>query len=497
LGKVKETYKNGKVNTDLHAWPGGSPGASSVVDYLRQFFVFDFEWHAFAFHTDELCGHHHGWLSGDINRTGNHIGDPHVRTVNGVAYDFQAVGEFTLLRDGDWMEVQVRQTPVATANPITDSYSGLTVCVSINTAVAARVGKHRVSFQPGREGSRLQFYLDDEPTQLPFEGLDLGSHRVSVFDANGETGLRIDYDNGTVVIVTPAFWNAYNIWYMNVSVSNTKGDEGIMGHVPSDSWLPRLRDGVSVGPMPVSLQDRYFTLYKKFADSWRVTDDTSLFVYAPGTSTKTFTDPDWPAEKAPCEMKPEFQVPGAPVFEGMPIQQAEMICSLVTEKDLHNNCVFDVATTGDESLAEGYLLAQELRLSGTVVQVTGYVPATPRTDRTSAAVATEPRRRLDEWLVVTATVRPLRSGKPHPTGTVVFFVDGVPMKRPIELDDAGTASVALGPLKPGEHRIRANYSGGGKYEYHSSTSPYLLHTVTSEPKDERKSSEPRPKRVGQ
>ena len=426
--------------------------------------------------------------------TGNHIGDPHVHTVNGVAYDFQAVGEFTLLRDGDWMEVQVRQTPVATANPIPDIYSGITACVSINTAVAARVGKHRISFQPGREGPRLQFYLDGEPAQLPFEGLDLGSHRVSVFDANGDSGLRIDYDDGTVVMATPAFWNAHNIWYIDVSISNTKGDEGIMGHVPSASWLPRLRDGVSVGPMPPSLQDRYVTLYKEFADSWRVTDDTSLFVYAPGTSTRTFTDPDWPAEKPPCEMKPEFQVPGAPVFEGMPIQEAEMICSLVTEKDLHNNCVFDVATTGDETFARGYLLAQELRLYGTAVQVAGYVPATTRTDRTSPAVATEQRRR-DGWLVVTATVRPLTPGNPHPAGTVVFFVDGVPMKRPIELDDSGTASVELGPLKPGEHRIRANYSGGGRHDYHSSTSPNLLYTVTSEPKDEPKSSELRPKRV--
>ena len=495
IGKKKEDYLQGKVNTDLHAWPGGSPGASSVVDYLRQFFVFDFEWHAFAFHTDELCGHHYGWLSGDIARTGNHVGDPHVRTVNGVSYDFQAVGEFTLLRDGDRMEVQVRQTPVATANPITDVHSGITACVSINTAVAARVGKHRISFQPGREGQRLEFYLDGDPAQLPFEGLDLGSHRVSVFDANGDSGLRIDYEDGTVVMVTPAFWNAHNVWYMDVSISNTKGDEGIMGHVPSASWLPRLRDGVSVGPIPPSLQDRYVTLYKKFADSWRVTDDTSLFVYAPGTSTKTFTDPDWPAEKAPCVMKPEFQVPGAPVFEGMPIQEAEMICSLVTEKDLHNNCVFDVATTGDEIFAKGYLLAQELRLSGTAVHIAGYVPATTRTDRTSPAVEVE-QRRGDGLLVVTATVRPLTPGNPQPEGTVVFFVDGVPMKRPIELDDSGTASVTLGPLKPGEHRIRANYSGGGRHDYHSSTSPNLLHTVTSEPKDERKISVRRPKRVG-
>ena len=44
-----------------------------------------------------------------------------------------------------------------------------------------------------------------------------------------------------------------------------------MGFVPKESWLPRLRNGVDVGPRPASLHDRYVTLYKTFADSWRVT----------------------------------------------------------------------------------------------------------------------------------------------------------------------------------------------------------------------------------
>jgi hypothetical protein len=478
LGKVKEVFQNGKVDTDLHAWPGGSPGASSLVDYLRQFFPVDVEWHAFAFHSDELCGYHHGWLKGDVTMTGNHIGDPHVHTVNGVAYDFQAVGEFTLLRDGDWMEVQVRQTPVATANPIIDSYSGLTACVSINTAIAARVGSRRIAFQPGREGPRLQFYLDRKPVQLPAEGIDLDGGRVSAFDANGETGLRVDYNDGTILIATPAFWPANQVWYIDVTVSNTRAHEGVMGLIPKNSWLPRLRNGTDLGPKPASLHDRYVMLYKKFADSWRVTDKTSLFVYAPGTSMKTFTDRDWPAEKAPCNLEPQFRVPGVEVLKGMPLYEAEMICRVVTDKDLNANCVFDVATTGDEIFGRGYLFAQELRSYGTAVQVTGYVPATLRPDRTPAALATELQRRLDQWLVVTATVRPLTPGKPHPTGTVVFFVDGVPMKRPTLLDDSGMASVVLGPLKLGQHTIRATYSGGGKYEYHSSSSPNLLHTVT-------------------
>ena len=312
------------------------------------------------------------------------------------------------------------------------------------------------------------------------EGIDLGGHSVTAFDASGEMGIRVDFMDQTVLTVTPAFWNAHNIWYINVSVSNTSADEGIMGFIPRDSWLPRLRDGVSVGPMPASLQDRYVVLYKKFADSWRVTDQTSLFVYAPGTSTKTFTDPDWPAEKPPCKLKPEFQVPGVPVFEGMPIERARAVCKAVTMDDLHKNCVFDVASTGDETFAEGYLLAQELRLFGTTVQCAGD-EAPIRQDRMSVENADEQPTRPERLMMVTATVSPLTPGRPTPTGSVTFFVDGVPLKRPVDLDERGRARVVMPRLKPGEHKFRAVYSGGGKYDYHSSSSANLIYTLWEKP----------------
>ena len=466
----------GKVDDDLHAWAGagGPPGRSGVIAYMTEFFAFDIEWNAFAFHTDENYGHHIGKLSGDPNRTGNHIGDPHVHTVNGKAYDFQAVGEFTLLRDGNRLEIQARQTPVATANPIEDDYSGLTACVSINTAVAVRVGSHRISLQPGREGKLLQFYVDGKPANFPREGIDLGFNRVTAFAANGETGIRVDCADGTVVTITPRLWI---VWILDVSVSNTRASQGILGIIPKASWLPRLRNGSHLGPKPAALHDRYVALYKTFADSWRVTDKTSLFTYAPGTSTKTFTDPDWPAEHAPCNMKPEFQIPGAPVLKGMPIKRAEAICKMVTDKDLHKNCVFDVATTGDETFAQGYVLEQELRLYATSIRITC---AQPSGLTRSGELSGPTLRKRPHTVGVSATVLPRAKGRPTPTGSVTFFIDDVPLNRPVQLDDRGRAKVRIGRLKPGEHRIRATYSGGGKFEYHTSSSASHVCTIGPE-----------------
>ena len=46
-----------------------------------------------------------------------------------------------------------------------------------------------------------------------------------------------------------------------------------------------------------------------------------------------------------------------------------MICRVVTDKALYQNCVFDVATTGDETFAKGYAFAEEIRLYSTSVKI--------------------------------------------------------------------------------------------------------------------------------
>ena len=50
----------------------------------------------------------------------------------------------------------------------------------------------------------------------------------------------------------------------------------------------------------------------------------------------------------------------------------------------------------------------------------------------------------------------------------------------MQLDDRGRASVKITGLKPGEHKIRATYSGGGKFDYHGSSSPTKVCKAGSE-----------------
>jgi hypothetical protein len=400
--------------------------------------------------------------TGGLSNTAWDVGDPHILTVDGTRYDFQAAGEFILLRDRDGMEIQVRQTPALTAQPIADDYTGLTECVSLNTAVAARVGPYRISYQPGRDEGPLMLFVNGEPAAVQETGLDLGEHRVSTFEAGGQTGLRVDYAHGPVLMVTPRFWSAYGLWYLDINIANTNADEGLMGSIAKGNWLPALSDGSQVGPKPASAHDRYVALYRTFADAWRLTDITSLFVYFQGKSTKSYTDRHWPPEKLPCRLKQGFPKPANPVRKNISLRRAKAICKGVTLKDLNAACVFDVATTGDENFAEGYLIAQDLTLRSTAVQIVGDKPQTgPK-----------------EPFVVTAVVLPHTPGKASPAGRVKFLVDGVALKPAKKLNRQGRARLTLDALKPGEHTIRAVYSGGGTYGHYPSSSPNLLHVVT-------------------
>jgi hypothetical protein len=275
------------------------------------------------------------------------LGDPHITTINGERYDFQAAGEFIVLRQTGGLEIQVRQTPVATKP----------ACVSLNTAVAARVGNHRVTYEPNLSGiadsSGLQLRVDSTLVELGERGIDLGN-RGRITRTNVAGGLRIDFPDGSYLLVTPGWWADQKKWYLNLDIVPTGGEGfGIAGTIGPDTWLPVLPDGSSMGPLPKTSHDRYVDLNQKFADAWRVTVASSLFDYASGTSTKTFTDRSWPSEFAPCD------VPGTTPAEPIAENFARAICQGVKGGE-NVNCIYDVMVTGNPGFATTYTLSQSV-----------------------------------------------------------------------------------------------------------------------------------------
>ena len=394
------------------------------------------------------------------------LGDPHITTADGTHYNFQGAGEFVSLRDTDGSEVQTRQRPVSTNFIGTDAYDGLTTCVSLNTAVAARVGEHRVTWEPNLSGvpdpAGLQLRIDGNLTSLGASGLTLGAGGRVVPQAGG--ALEVDFPDGKTLLATPEWWASQSEWYLNVEVNNIglvsedtpATGRGIAAAIASGSWLPALPGGASVGSMPAGLPARYDTLYRKFADAWRVNDRDSLFDYAPGTSTANFTDRDWPSEKSPCVYRDEKPLePGSETL-------AQAACRRVADPNIRADCVFDVRATGDITFAKTYLTTQRILADSTT---------------TSLLDDADPSQ-AGEWVTFTAVVvGNSATSTSTPSGTVQFAVDGVSAGEPVNLNARGRAIWATSQLKVGKHKVTASYTPAGDSMYLPSTSLEKLQTV--------------------
>lgn len=296
------------------------------------------------------------WIVGGANYT---EGDPHIQTIDGVHYDFQSAGEFVLLRDLD-MEIQARQTAVPTGEPLPpNAHTGLSSCVSINTAAAVRVGPHRITYQPpsqaqsNERGPELR--IDGKLTTLRAGEIRLRSGG-RVFRASAGSNLQIDTPGGTVVNITSNWWDHRRLWYININVRQSRATEGVMGAIAPNNWLPALSDGTQLGPRPASLHERYVDLYEKFESAWRVTSATSLFDYAPGTSTATFSIETWPEENPTrCDVPHAAGVPpGPPPQKPLDQDASAQVCGNIADENRRRNCIQDVMVTGETGFAKAY-----------------------------------------------------------------------------------------------------------------------------------------------
>jgi len=143
----------------------------------------------------------------------------------------------------------------------------------------------------------------------------------------------------------------------------------------------------------------------------------------------------------------------------MDVDKAKQICEIVTDEGLNKDCVFDVATTGDEGFARAYRITQELRERSTAVQIVSLKPGE-----------------------ITMIVAALVKNQPVPKGRVSFIVDNVETGQPIELDSSGHAHWKISGLDKGTYTIQAVYTPAENTDSYSSSSPNLEVTLTESTK---------------
>ncbi|MGW1062257.1 VWD domain-containing protein [Micromonospora rubida] len=260
---------------------------------------------------------------------GSTNGDPHLVTFDRFYYDFQAVGEFVLVAStaGDPLAVQVRQTPMGTLRT-----------VSVNSAIAFRVGDHRLALTLVDGGTQVR--VDGEPvvvapgeTALP----DGGSLTRRASDIGAADGYDLSWPDGSAAAVDQIGSYGYRL-LMKLVPSRAGQVRGLLGNFDGDPANDIAPPSGAALTQPVPFDK----LYPSYADSWRITQDGSLFSYADGQNTQSFTDRTFPDRSMTvADLDPDQRA------------QAEEACRWagVTDPGQLAECVFDVAVTGRPEFA--------------------------------------------------------------------------------------------------------------------------------------------------
>src|SRR6056297_2091954 len=275
------------------------------------------------------------------------VGDPHLLTLDGVGYDFHAIGEYVLLRGtsgGNYSDFEIQSR----MGPVLDSGGEAVPNVSANIAIATRLGNGSEVMIDSADVGPLSV---DGVTQTLADGdaIDVGSDLI-VRDGNMYTVIFAGADGNVGagdarlnVIVRDGFVD------LSVQISADMGGqvEGLLGDGngnPDDDIA--LADG-TVLARPLAFEDLYGNEAgdnPNLRDDWRVTtEEQSLFTYDSGETLAGFFDPDAPGG-GPTDGFTEEQVSAA--------QQAVETAGLTPGTLAFENAVQDFLVAGDDRFIE-------------------------------------------------------------------------------------------------------------------------------------------------
>lgn len=232
----------------------------------------------------------------------------------------------------DDLEVQVRQAPWGGGRE-----------VSFNSAIALRVAGHRVGIYLTTEGARVlvdgnEGSFGPSETALPGGG-SLSLRPTSYPYTQDFVVTWPDGSEATIAVTGDTYLS------LSISLADTRRVEvaGLLGNYDGNPENDiQTRDGKIVGTS-------FDEMYGQFANSWRITQAASLFDYAAGQSTETFTDRTFPDKPITVDDLPPADRAAA---------KAKCRAAGVVVQPFLDNCVLDTGLTKNNSFVTGALFAQ-------------------------------------------------------------------------------------------------------------------------------------------
>jgi len=276
-----------------------------------------------------------------IGPTGWMAGDPHLATLDGVGYDFQAVGEYVLMRgvSDPSFEVQARFVPigndVSVTSAIATNLGGTALMVDATDATPVTIGGVATAIDDFSfvEVGNDRIFREDNTYTIVYAGAD------GIVNA-GDSRLIVDVVGDRVDLEVR----------LNTELA---GDlEGLLGDGDGDASNDiALADG-TVLDRPLAFDD----LYGQYRDDWRVSDEAdSLFTYDDGESLAGFYDPDYPGSLVTLDdLDPGIRAAA---------EQAATDAGLTPGTANFNNAVLDFALTGDPTFIQSSLNAPAISAS--------------------------------------------------------------------------------------------------------------------------------------
>jgi hypothetical protein len=356
---------------------------------------------------------------GCSNGCGNVQGDPHMDTIDGAPYDFQAAGEFTVVKSRtDGLDIQERQQPVGRVfKTHTDRL------VSVVTAVAMRVGSATLEFDHSVPGSPMAVRLNKHRIRLrtgKVVALRGGGALKNMRSAYG-----VAWPDGTQVRVFVA--GGDGVSFLIQPAADQSGElTGLLGNFdnsPNDDFVSRggqvFRPVFAATPRALTSPIGYRAEYKQFGPSWRIKQSQSLFFYPRGESTRTLTIPGFPKR-----LYPLVSLPSANRIKATRICRRAHVRNTV----LFHNCVFDVAATNSPSYGTG---------AGTIEVL---APTTGSTLPTPSSPGVAPWVELSNQLDTEST--PVPSLAPSGAGFVAAYRRGTDGSVQVASFSAGAGGVS-------------------------------------------------------